>query len=96
METHRISPVLGSGAEMPCLAVDTSPRVTDTGLSASHRLRFAAVNVLFRSFLSCQHARFSVMQLFYTQTPKLLVFIWTECAVSVSVVLQLFWSGSLE
>lgn len=68
METHRISPVLGSGAEMPCLAVDTSPRVTDTGLSASDRLGFPAVNVLFRSFLSCQHARFSVMQLFYTQT----------------------------
>lgn len=53
---------------MPCLAVDTSPRVTDTGLSASDRLGFPAVNVLFRSFLSCQHARFSVMQLFYTQT----------------------------
>lgn len=70
METHRISPELGSGAKMPCLAVDTSPRVTDTGLSASDRLGFPAVNVPFRYFLSCQHVKFSVMQLFYTQAPS--------------------------
>ncbi len=56
---------------MPGLAVDTSPRVTETSLSASDRMRFPAVNVSFRSILSSQHARFSVTQFF---TLKLQVF----------------------
>lgn len=67
-----MSPALWSGAQKPGLAVDTSPRVTDTRLSASDRMRFPAVNVSFWSFLSCQHARFSVTKLFYSQTSSYL------------------------